>query len=361
MRYRRLSAELVSSLESDSTGLPWPPYRTFRRFSIQNRFAFAEREYSRLRRLHIGLEELVESLITYLRENHETPMVTAMPVLQSLPRHEWLDHLSEFVDGGQMRRQDYYRGVTWRELPLLMMLGDGRDQDRSFCRNEATARSIADAQYIEVAKSLSSSSQWRKHGVNNPALKERLGDSPAEFAEMISRLWTSIPETVWLAHSRNSLIGGSVIVPLVASAYERLQAGALNDQDLDPEHDLQLPSRDLFVMAMTELPNRPRARLPGVKTALQTRKFLQHCAVLLGDSTPSSAPVRILVAIGSKRDEKAIERIGLRPLGRNMPGSTCPLYEMIIPPPETTLADYTSAEATIATMIGTYWRMLRGK
>jgi hypothetical protein len=175
---------------------------------------------------------------------------------------------------------------------------------------------------------------------------------------MVIRFWSAIPECVWLVHNRSRLVGGSVIIPLVSSAYEKLRAGALNDQDLDPKHDLRVPSRDLFIVAMTELPDRPRPRLPGVKTAIQVRKFLQHCALLLGESEHSTLPVRGLVAIGAKSDEKAVERLGFKVIGTHVPGSACPLYEIIIPAPETTLSDYSTAEATIATLIGTCWRML---
>ena len=359
MQYRKLSKELVSCLESASMELTWPPYRAFKRYSVRNGFAFAEREYSRLRRLHVGPAELVESLITYLGKFHETSTCSAIPQLVGVPHDQWRDRLSGLLDGRRLRHNDYYRGVTWRELPLLMMLGDGIDGDRSYCRNEAMARCIADAQYQEIAKSLSSPSDWRRLGINNPIVRQRLGESLDEFVSYVVRLWTSVPESVWLVHSRNALVGGSVVAPVCASAYEQLRSGQLNDIHLAAERDWKFPSRDFFVIAMTELPNRPRSRLPGVKTAIQTRKFLQHCAVLLGENQPSTEPVRFLVAVGSKKDEKAVERLGFQPLHRIMTGSDCPLYEMVIPAPESTYAQYSSAELTIATLIGIIWRNFR--
>lgn len=359
MQYRRLAADLANSLESALIPLEWPSYRTLKSHALKNKFKFSEREYFRLKRIHVGPSGLVQALINYYAAIEAVSIVNAVPQLRDLTQDRWLEHLSESMDGEHMRRYDYYRGVTWRELPLLLLLGDGKDADRSFCRDEATVRCIANAQYVEIAKSLASPSDWRKFGVDAPAVRERLGETLEEFQSLVGRVWTSVPESVWLTHSKNTLVGGSVIAPMTKSAYEQMRSGELNYLNLDAKRDLQFPSRDLFIIAMTELPGRPKSRLPGVKTALQTRKFLQHCAILLGDAPPSNRPVRFLVAVGAKKDEKAIERLGFQSLHKNSPGSDCPLYEMIVPAPEFTYARYTSAETTIATLIGTIWRMLR--
>ena len=154
-------------------------------------------------------------------------------------------------------------------------------------------------------------------------------------------------------------MGGSVVLPLTSHGYEALTSGALGDDDLDPEMDLQLPSRHLFMIAMTVLPEIPKPKLPGLRTALQMRKAVQHCAVLIGDDSSQRDPVRLLAAIGSKKDETAVERLGFTPLHRNQRGTECPMYELIIPAPESTLADYSTAATTIATLIGTQWRLMQ--
>ena len=189
----------------------------------------------------------------------------------------------------------------------------------------------------------------------------RVGDTASEFADMIAGFWRSIPECAWLVHKRKRLIGGSIILPLTPQAYERLHDGSIFDTALNPETDLTLPSRHFYVMAMTILPEIAKPRLPGLRTASQIRKILQHVAVLLGDEAPQDTPVRLLTAVGPKDDEKAVERQGFTRLNRHLYSTQCPLFEMITPAPETTISDYSSAASTLATLIGTQWRMRQRK
>ncbi len=366
VHYRRLTPEFVRFLDgTEASGKPcWPAYRPLKSYSIStyssNRdWAFAEREYKDLKIIHVGRSELVTALVNYLGEFERETVMAGMPALGSRPTAHWLDHLTEFCDGRLLRGNDYYRKATWKELPLVWALKNDADLDRSYCRDEETAKRIAHSQYVEIGKSLVSAAEWRKQNINHPAIAERCGDTTNEFMGLVARFWRAIPECVWLLHKRNKLIGGSVVLPLTEHAYESLRSGSLGDEHLDPEVDLQLPSRHLFVIAMTVLPEIPKPKLPGLRTAFQFRKAAQHCAVLIGDDRTQDEPVRLLAALGSTNDEKAVERLGYTPLHRNQRGTQCPMYELVIPAPESTLADYSTASTTIATLIGTQWRLMQ--
>lgn len=365
MLYRVLSAPFVGFLDGMENGASrWPAYRALGRYAISTytkgrNWAFAEREYRDLKQTHIARAELVSVLIAFLEEFEGRAVCEHFPELVGIHSDQWIERLSTLKDGRQLRTRDYYRAVSWKELVLTLALGNNTREDESFCRDEMTARRVAYAQYEEVSKSLLSRSDWKSEGVECSKVAYRVGDTANQFMEMIAQFWRAIPECVWLIHKGKKLIGGSIILPLRSDAYERLCSGQVFDSDLDPEVDLTLPSRDFYIMGFTTLPEVPKAKLPGLRTATQVRKILQHAAVLLGDGSPSKLPVRLLVAVGAEKDEKVIENMGFVRLNRNLHTTNCPLMEQILPHPESTVADFSSAAATFATLIGTQWRMQR--
>lgn len=360
MHYRKLTDKLVRFLESQGNDgqLFWPKYRPLKVFSIRNQWAFSEREYSRLRKVHIGAAGLVTSVAHYLAELHADKLAASIPELSSLPVNQWLDELTHFTDGSGLRKHDYYRSVTWKELPLLYMLRDADSEENSFCRDEETARRIAYAQYIEIARVFVPRHQWKNDDIWDSALTERIGHTASEFVRLNAACWEAVPECVWLTFKRSQLIGGSIVLPLTSDAYNRFRSGDLHFRDLSPERDMQLPSRDLFIGCMTIFPEIKKPRVPGVRSALQLKKLNQHGAILIGRDSVSDQPVRVMAPIGSPNDEKSMEMLGYTRLERNLKGSTIPLFEMIMPAPEKTVADFSSAAATMATILGTSWRQL---
>jgi hypothetical protein len=313
----------------------------------------------RLRHVHVGAALLVEVVVQYLIDVFADVMREEISLLQSRPEDQWIDCLTEFTDGKALRRQDYYRRASWKELPLLYMLRDDDGEDISFCRDEETAKLIAYAQYVEVGRTFVSRRQWRDKARIDEAMRERIGVDVAGFSQMYGRFWKAVPECVWLTHMRRKLIGGSIVLPLNDEAYERVRSGEASDLELSPEADLQLPSRNLWIVAMTLLPELPKPKLPGVRSAFQMRKINQHGAVLLRGDKNSDQPVRILVVAGSQENQQSVENLGYTALQQNMKGTMSPMYEMVLPPPERSFADYSSPSATVATLLGTSIRLLR--
>lgn len=361
MHYRKLTEKLVQFLESQGEDGQsfWPKYRPLKRYSILKQWAFAEREYSRLRRVHVGVAPLVTSVVQYLAELHADKLVVCIPELSALPAEQWLDELTQFTDGSDLRKHDYYRSVTWKELPLLYMLRDADSEENSFCRDGETAKRVAYAQYVEIAKTFVPRLRWKDDDVMDSSLKDRIGHTASEFVRLHAACWEAVPECVWLTLQSRQLIGGSIVFPLTNAAYDGFHCGDLPFKDFSPQRDMQLPSRNLFISSMTIFPEVKKPRVRGVRSALQIKKLNQHGAILIGRDSDSDQPVRIIVPIGAKADETSMERLGYTRLKRNLNGTQIPLYELIIPAPERTVADFSSAPATVATILGTAWRQLR--
>ncbi len=190
-------------------------------------------------------------------------------------------------------------------------------------------------------------------------LEGQLGHPGAEFERQHAEFWRAVPECVWLTTQRRRLIGGSIGPPLTATAYDQIYSGQCPPASLNPETDLQIPSRNLFISCLTNFPEVPKPKLPGLRSAVQMRKLNQHGAILIGPECVSDQQIRLPVPMGLKHDEKSVEQLGYTRLGRYLSGSKIPLYELVIPAPEITIADYLSPASTVTTILGTSWRLLR--
>lgn len=138
MNFRHLKPQLIRFLDGDDEEgqTHWPKYRSLGTYARRNRGVFSEREYSRLKRVHVGVEGLAVTLIQNLHDVKETSLVREFPELANQGPDEWVDELTEFSDGKKLRRHDYLRGVSWREWALLHALRDDDGESESFCRNE---------------------------------------------------------------------------------------------------------------------------------------------------------------------------------------------------------------------------------
>ena len=361
MNFRHLKPTLIRFLddEDEEGQTRWPKYRSLGTYARRNRWVFSEREYSRLKRVHVGVEGLAVTLIQYLHDVKGASLLREFPELTNQGPDELIEKLTEFSDGKNLRRHDYLRGVSWHEWALLHALRDDDGESESFCRNEELARQVARAQYLEMGRALVPRRRRNDEGVVVAALESQTGLSLVEFEDMTARFWLEVPECVWLNVKRRQPIGGSIVVPLTQDAYAGLAAGRLSDRDLSPETDLQFPSRHLWVAALTTFPNVTKPRLPGVHTARMIRKLFQNCAILLRHGTPQESPVKMLIITDDDAVTRAILRLGYKRLEHPLHGTQSPLYELVMPPPETTIADFSSAAATGASIMGTAWRLLR--
>ena len=363
MHFRLLVPSFVRFLNGieGHTRSNWPSFRVFRSYSISTytkdrTWAFSERDYNDLKLYHFGKDELVTVLVAFLARSKPTQITHWFPNLRDVEPAKWVDALT--VASDSLGKKAFYGESTWNELMHIWAHANTTEDGDSFCRSVETAREIARAQYLDTAKNVASTSEWRKFGPNAPSVIQRVSDQIEQFTGMVEEFWKAIPECIWLLHKTRRLIGGSIVLPLTPSAYENLQRGSLNDHSINPEHDLQYPSRHLFVMGFSLLPEIPKPKRPRLRAAMQLRKIVQHFALLIGELSEKT-PVRLLAAMGSPKGEQSVELLGFTPLNRKLCGTQCPLYEIVMPAPELTLADYSSPETTIATLVGNQWRLLR--
>lgn len=361
VNYRRLKPPMIRFLESeDEDGAKnWPKYRMLKSYAIRNRYAFSEREYLQLKRVHVAAEGVVEALIQYLHDVQSRLLLNSFPHLPADDPRQWRDEFTEINDGESLRRQDYYRKGTWKELPLLYVISDDHAEAESFCRTEDLARRIAVAQYIEIGRDLVKLKERKCDDLVCAAARTKIGLTVDEFADMFTGWWRVIPECVWITTKRSKPIGGSIIIPLTKDAYERMKSGELSDREMSADDDLEFPSRYLWLVATTSFPEVARPRFPGVHTARQLRKILQHIAVMIGPGDPARTPVHLLAVAGSRALEHAFTRMGFDSLQTTLKKTTGLMFESVIPPPETTISDFSSAAAAFATLIGTSWRSLQ--
>jgi hypothetical protein len=363
MHLRQLTTQLVHYLDgkNEHNQVRWPKYRSLATYARRKRWAFSEREYSRLRRVHVGAESLVNVLVAYLYDMARSELIQAFPGIATMDATQALDNLTVFHDGSALRRHDYIRGTTWREHVLVHALCDDDAEQDSFCHDQEIVEQLARAQFLEAGGQCVLRRHRNRQEAVLSAAEERIGVPLEDFLELIVCFWRALPECVWLTSRRGRYLGGSIALPLTNEVYEKITIGQLSPQELQPDIHLESPGRNLWILAMTTFPEVPRPRLPGVHTARQIRKLCQHVAVLIGKGASQLTPVRFFSAAGSPEIEGALLRLGNVPLNRCLKGGRCSLFEMVIPPPERTIADFSTAANSSATLIGTAWRLLRGE
>lgn len=348
----------------------WPVENRFREWMRDEQgLQYSDRDYSWLRQANFAKKSLVRQMIRYLIEKPKLgPRLCAeFEGLSEICSDQWVDRLSTDIDGHDFRCRDYFRGVSWPELALTWFLRDRTGENDSFCDRESIARQIAWSQHMEIGRGVLSGGRKRRVPLDEKridvALRSRIGMTTEEFVELHVRHWKVIPECFWLVHkgvgAKRKLIGGSVVLPLYKDAYCGIRNGELKPMEIESAH-LKIPSRHLWICCLTTLPEYSRIRISGIgrHTARQIRKLAQHCAVLLGRNSESDEPVHAMVVAGSEENEQAVSKLGYTSLDRNLASTECPLYELVTPAPEKTVADFSTVGASHATLVGTAWRLL---
>lgn len=359
--YRQILPAFLQFLEakkSPSTS-NWPKYAALKAFCRDNGWTFTEREYSRLRKTGFGREELVERLVQYYQKSFQGPLIDSIPTLLNQPDETWLNTLTQFADGHVLRRKDYRARASWRSLCMVFGFWSPNIEEQSVCRTEAAARLLAESAYIELAKSRLPRRKASREQVlaeGQTAFRQSLD----EFSEMMVAFWRVVPECMWLNLKKSQPVSGSIVLPLTPTAFERLSNGHLAPGDIDPETDLQSPSRYLWIAAVVSLQGVFKPRLPGAFTARQIRGLAQHGAQLIGEDPTTTEPMHLMVGVMTKRDERTVRRFGYRPTGHSFFGLDSPILTMTTPAPERTRPDFFSTAASAnAAIVGVFWRLAR--
>ena len=360
--YRQILPVFLEFLETkrDPQTLNWPKYAALKAFCRDNGWTFTEREYSRLRKAGFGRQELVERLVQYYQKSFQGPLIDCIPMLLHQPDEAWLDLLSQFADGRVLRRKDYRTRASWRSLCMVLGFWSPSIEEQSVCRTEAAARMLAESTYFELTKSRL---QPRNRGSQDRMILEgqkAFQQSLDEFIEMMTAFWRVVPECMWLNFKKSQPVSGSIVLPLTPTAFEKLSNGLLAPCDLDPEADLQFPSRHLWIAALVSIHGVSKPRLPGAFTARQIRGLAQHGAQLIGEDPATTEPMHLMVGVMTKQEERSARRFGYRPTGHSFCGLDSPILTMTTPAPERTRPDFFStAAAANAALVGVFWRLAR--
>ena len=346
LEYRLLDDSLRELLsEGFETGdVLWPKYGQLFKFLRENLDRNgSEREYAVLRRDGTGPAPLVEGLIEYLLRFDQTRLVTRGEKRQLFKEENlsarWIQENLTSLCSAEQVDIDWRDKDHWRLLPSIFsatFLGDesqlifrtGPEVDhaaRWFMKD--VGRGVSPENYDEDPQAderyLALGAAWMKRSL-------------ASHQEQWREWWKACPWSIAKATYGGDVVGVGGVLPLDASVYERLRSGKISDFDIRGS-DLLQPSRYLHVNALTSTYSQGiRARIGWVTARQITTLIYQAARVSWTENAAEGAgqPIRLLAIGGIPANCKRLERHGYTRVG-TLYGFDVPLYELIMPAPET--------------------------
>ena len=335
----------------------WPDYKSLQIHAAKRRWAFSTREYAWLRKHGIGASAVVEAMIDFLFIYRKAQLESAFPCEMNsadvtLSSCDLFDRFSSLITLKKLRPRDFYRDMTWSEVPLLLLSRNSGNIETSFCHEERFVEELVTMIVARVGKSVTIG----RHRIDSDyvlqAGEKHLNRTRHEMTNHIKSLWLSIPECVWLACVSKTPIGASIVIPLTDSAYERIRAGDMADNDISDVTDIQLPSRSLLILGSGPLGWDRPPRSPFRYSLQCIISLFHHVAVLIQGLPASAEPIRILGYGGTEKTSHTLARFGFSPIGTSLKGFNSQLFEIVLPAPENDELKAKSATSFLAGMLG---------